>query len=219
MIRERLREVQERIASACRRAGRDPSDVTVICVTKQVDVARIQEAIAAGARHVGENRVQEARPKRAALAAHPGVRWHLIGHLQRNKARLAVQLFDVIHSVDSAELAQKLEQRVGPKTVEVLVEVNTSAEASKYGVRPEEAGQLVSAIRQLPHLQLTGLMTMAPIVKDPEEARPYFQRLRMLRDALGLTQLSMGMSQDYETAIEEGATMVRIGTAIFGSRT
>ncbi|MBI4355139.1 MAG: YggS family pyridoxal phosphate-dependent enzyme [Candidatus Omnitrophica bacterium] len=247
MIGERVREVQGRIASACRRAGRKLSDVTLVCVTKQVGIAQIEEAVAAGITDVGENRVQEAQAKHAQLAGqHPQLRWHLIGHLQSNKAKSAASFFHCIHSIDSLALAEELERQLSPKSlpaprtkgqagevlspksVKVLVEVNTSGEVSKYGVRPEEAARLVEALLALPRLRVSGLMTMAPIVQNPEQARPYFRRLRTLRDEInnrlrtpdfGLTDLSMGMSQDYEVAIEEGATMVRVGTAVFGAQT
>lgn len=223
MIRERVREVQERVAAACRRVGRDPATVTLVCVTKQAELGQIEQALAAGISDVGENRVQEARGKHATLAArYPQLRWHLIGHLQSNKAKSAASFFHCIHSIDSSALAKALERQLAasspPRRLDVLVEVNTSGEAAKYGVAPDAAPALVEAIRQLPHLRVTGLMTMAPVVDDPNQARPFFSRLRALRDALGLPQLSMGMSQDYDVAIEEGATMVRVGTAIFGTR-
>jgi len=211
--------VRERIVAAARSAGRDPAEVRLICVTKGVPVERIREALAAGVQEIGENRVQEAERKHLELGA--GLRWHLIGQLQRNKAKHAAGLFDTIHSVDSPELIQALEKQ--ERKLEILIEVNVSGEASKGGCRPEEAALLAAAVRKAEHLQWTGLMTMAPYSENPEDARPVFRRLRELRDRLekefGLKLgLSMGMSGDFEPAVQEGATLVRIGTAIFGER-
>lgn len=218
------------MAEAAHRAGRPPDAVRLICVTKSATVAQIQEAIAAGATEFGENRVQEAKPKIAAIRlsleeATPGasahgrsVRWHMIGHLQQNKAKAALELFDWIHSVDDVELAQTLDRHAaaGGRRVPVFVEVNTSGEPTKHGVAPEGLEPLLATMRPLAHLEARGLMTMAPIVENPEQARPYFRRLRELAQRHKLAELSMGMSQDFEVAIEEGATMVRVGTAIFG---
>jgi pyridoxal phosphate enzyme (YggS family) len=237
VLRERLERVLERIQQACQRCGRDPSSVTLIGVTKGVPPALIQEAIALGMTELGENRVQEAREKRLVLGPTPGVRWHLIGHLQRNKAKDAVELFDVIHSVDSLALIQELDRRVTGRPLEVMVQVNVSGEATKFGCRPDEAVSLAEAVRRTTHLMLRGLMTIAPFAEDADAARPHFRRLRLLRDELASSfqlprpdhsqrrggpassfRLSMGMSQDFEVAIEEGADVVRIGTAIFGER-
>ena len=240
MLAENLHRVRERIQGACHRAGRDPSSVTLVCVTKHVPLERIREAVALGVADIGENRVQDARAKHTVLGS--AVRWHLIGHLQRNKAKLAVELFDMIHSVDSGELASELDRQVSRKAsspalrtppaahntprLEVLIQVNVAGEAAKFGCRPEQARTVADAVRALPHLALCGLMTIPPLVDDPEQARPHFRRLRELRDdlaaALNLDRstlnLSMGMSHDFEVAIEEGADLVRIGTAIFGTR-
>jgi pyridoxal phosphate enzyme (YggS family) len=217
-IRANLMQVQEALARACERAGRPPRDVLLIAVSKTVDVERIQEAIAAGAQALGENRVQEARDKIERLG-HP-VAWHLIGSLQTNKARDAARLFDWIHSVDRLELATELDRRAHAigRNVRALVEVNVGEEPQKAGVRPQEIKQLLDAVTGLRNLRIDGLMAIPPVTDDAEASRPYFRRLRELRDAAGLEHLSMGMSADFEVAIEEGATMVRVGTAIFGPR-
>jgi len=218
MLSAQLQAVRARIADAARRAGRLPESIRLICVTKSVSLARIQEAVAAGATDLGENRVQEAAPKITALGH--TVRWHMIGHLQRNKAKAALGLFDYVHSVDAVELAQALERYAAScgRTVPILVEVNVSREPAKHGVTPDALAPLLTAMRSLGHLQVRGLMTMAPIVARPEAARPYFRALRELSERFHLPELSMGMSQDFEVAVEEGATMVRIGSAIFSRR-
>lgn len=216
--------VGERIAAAARRGGRRPEDVTLVAVTKGVDASQILEAVAAGVQDLGENRVQEAASKAAAVSA--GARWHLVGHLQRNKVRQAVALFTVIHSLDGARLAADVSRRAAAP-VDVLLQVNVAGDAQKFGVPPEEAPTVLRAIAGLPALHVVGLMTIAPLSGDPEETRPIFGRLRGLRDdleALGiagvtLPHLSMGMSGDFEIAVEEGATMVRIGRAIFSPTT
>jgi pyridoxal phosphate enzyme (YggS family) len=219
-----LEAVKKRLADAALRAGRDPAAVRLVAVSKKVGPDRIREAAAAGHRLYGENYVQEAKAKIAALG--PGLTWHLIGHLQTNKAKDAVDLFDLIHTVDRLKLAQALDQaaaRAG-KIQEVLIQVNLAGEASKSGAAPEEAPDLLREAVRLPHLKVAGLMTMPPWFDDPEEARPYFRALRELRDRLGglanlpLPELSMGMSGDFEAAVAEGATLVRVGTAIFGDR-
>jgi pyridoxal phosphate enzyme (YggS family) len=213
--------VRERIARACERAGRKPEEVILIAVSKTVEVARIEQAIAAGIEHFGENYYQEAREKIPCIQA--PVHWHFIGHLQKNKVRGVVPLFEWIHTVDDEELAQEINRRAQAtgKRQRVLVEVNISREPQKYGVPPEEVLLLAERIAQLPYVQLEGLMGMAPLVQEAEQARPYFAELRRLLEKLPKAHrvhLSMGMTQDYEVAIEEGATMVRIGTAIFGPR-
>ncbi len=260
MLRESLARVRERIQEACRRVGRPPSSVRLIGVTKGVPPDLIQEALALGVADLGENRVQEARAKQRALGSrfkvpsdtheprtmnHEPVRWHMIGHLQRNKAKDAVELFDTIHSVDSAALVEELERQAGKRVqgsrfkvqgegrvaqgtgpedrIEVLLQVNVSGEATKFGCAPEEAEPLARAILQRHHLRLSGLMTLAPFTDEPEGSRPHFRRLRQLRDELASSlhpspstlHLSMGMSQDFEVAIEEGADLVRIGAALF----
>jgi pyridoxal phosphate enzyme (YggS family) len=222
----RLAAVRGRIAAACARAGRDPAGVTLLPVTKTVPVAALREAVAAGLNCFGESRIQEALPKMAALG--PGIGWHLIGHLQRNKAARAVGAFTLIHSLDSARLAERLEHLAAPRGLvqAVLVEVNVAREAAKTGVVPEDAEDLVRVAATLKHLKVRGLMGMAPYAEDPEAARPYFRALKALADGIaqkgigGVTMevLSMGMSGDFEVAVEEGATLVRVGTALFGAR-
>jgi pyridoxal phosphate enzyme (YggS family) len=210
--------VQEAIAAACRRAGRVPADVLLIAVSKTVDLERIRAAVAAGVPALGENRVQEAKDKVEALGR--PVPWHLIGSLQTNKARDAVRLFDCIHSVDRVELAREIDRRaqaVG-RTVDGLLQVNLGDEAQKGGAMEDDVKRLLDETAALAHLRIVGLMAIPPHTPEPEEARPYFKRLRALRDALGLPHLSMGMSADYAIAIEEGATMVRVGTSVFGPR-
>jgi pyridoxal phosphate enzyme (YggS family) len=208
--------VQQRLAAACQRAGRSPQEVTVVAVAKGFPPEAVREAYAAGLRHFGENRVQEAAAKRPLLAD-LDITWHLVGHLQTNKVKKALQLFDIVHSLDSLPLAQELSRRAqGP--LPVLLEVNVAGEASKFGLAPEQVPAAAQAIARLPHLELVGLMTVAPMASDPEEVRPVFRRLRELAQALGLPHLSMGMSDDFEVAVEEGATMVRLGRAIFGPR-
>jgi PLP dependent protein len=216
--------VRARIAAAADRGGRRAEDVTLVAVTKTVEAARIREAVALGLRVFGENRVQEAREK---IPAVPGAAWHLIGSLQRNKAKEAVRLFQVIESVDSEELAEEISRRAAQqeRVLDVLIQVNVAREPQKHGAAPEDAAALVRRASDLPGLRLRGFMTIAPLVSNPEEARPVFRALRDLRDRLEretrvpLAELSMGMSDDFEVAIEEGATMVRVGRAIFGDRT
>ena len=217
-IRAGLNRVRERVAAAAERAGRRADDVLLIAVSKTVDVERIREAVAAGVAALGENRVQEAKAKVAALG-HP-VPWHLIGHLQTNKVKDALALFDVIHSVDRLELAREIERRAAGESrpVDVLLEVNVGAEASKSGFAPDAVAGALDAIAGMAHLKVRGLMAIPPVVERAEDSRAAFQSLRALRDRHGLGELSMGMSADFEVAIEEGATMVRVGTAIFGAR-
>ena len=217
-IRGNLERVQAAIAAACRRSGRSPDDVLLIAVSKTVEVERIRAAIAAGVACLGENRVQEAREKIDTLGR--PVPWHLIGPLQTNKARDAARLFDWIHSVDRLELATELSRRarVLGRTVDVLLEVNVGEEPQKAGARPQEIKSLLDAVAGLDGIRVRGLMAIPPVVAEVEQSRPQFRRLRELRDAAGLEHLSMGMSADFEVAVEEGATMVRVGTAIFGPR-
>jgi hypothetical protein len=192
-----------------------PAHVTLVAVTKTVPPERVDEALAAGITVFGENKIQEAKAKIPAVSSR--ARWHFIGHLQTNKARDAVELFDLIHSVDSLKLAGELNkcaERAG-KTQPILLEVNMSGEASKFGVKPGDVPALVAEVSRFPRLELRGLMTVPPFGRD---ARPFFRQLRQLRDEIGLRDLSMGMSHDYEIAIEEGATLIRLGTAIFGER-
>ena len=254
-IEANLREVQRRIAEAASRAGRDPAEITLVAVAKMFTVDHIQAAYELGVRHIGENRVHEAAEKipfvnqwleERSLAP---LTWHMVGHLQSRKARDAIRLFDLIHSVDTLKLARRLDRLLSSfppglegkergrqgKIMPILLEANVSGEESKYGFaldrwevdkqQREDFFAIVEGILALPHVEVQGLMTMAPIVADPEEARPYFRRLRRLRDALAerfpgghWRHLSMGMTDDFEVAIEEGSIMVRIGRAIFGER-
>jgi pyridoxal phosphate enzyme (YggS family) len=223
-VAQNLEEVRGAIADAARRAGRDPSAVRLVAVSKTVDLERIRAAMDAGQDLFGENYLQEARDKIAALGRRVG--WHLVGHLQSNKAKGAVELFDLIHAVDRLKLAEALDAaaaRLG-KLQDVLIQVNQGGEATKSGVAPEAAPALLQEVARLPHLRVLGLMTMPPWLPDPEAVRPYFRALRELRDhlrgltGLPLTELSMGMSGDFAVAVEEGATLVRVGTAIFGER-
>ncbi len=217
-IGRRIAAVRTRIAAACERAGRASSSVTLIGISKTHPAGAVALAHAAGLLDFGENRVQEASAKIDALRAQQiAPRWHLVGHLQTNKAAAAVGLFDILHSVDSGRLADAID-RHARRRVGVLIEVNVAGEASKFGVGPGEADALAQHIASLPQLELLGLMTVAPQTPDVESVRPVFQRLRELRDALGLRELSMGMTDDFEVAVEEGATMVRVGRAIFGPR-
>ncbi|HXJ80989.1 MAG TPA: YggS family pyridoxal phosphate-dependent enzyme [Candidatus Methylomirabilis sp.] len=217
-IRANLERVQGVIAQACARVGRPAADVLLIAVSKTVEVERIQLAIAAGVAALGENRVQEARDKIQTLGR--PVPWHLIGPLQTNKAKDAARLFDWIHSLDRLELARELDRRARAlgKAMDVLVEVNVGEEPQKSGVRPREIKPFLDALAGLGGVRVRGLMAIPPAASDPEQTRPHFRRLRELRDAAGLEHLSMGMSADYQVAVEEGATMVRVGTAIFGPR-
>jgi pyridoxal phosphate enzyme (YggS family) len=225
-VSENIAFVREEIARAARKAGRSPADVRLLAVTKTVDDDRIREAIAAGVDLIGENYVQEARRK-IELLGRP-LPWHFIGHLQTNKAKYAVRLFDLIHSVDRVELARELDRRAAAAglTLKILVEVNVSGEASKSGVPAREALALVRTIAEFPRLSVRGLMTMPPWFDDPEEARPHFAALRNLADSIRrerienvqMEELSMGMTNDYRIAVEEGATIVRVGRAIFGER-
>ncbi len=222
-IRDRLLRVQDRIGAAASRVGRDASSVTLVAVSKAMPVDVIREAVEAGVTLFGENRVQEARDKIAVL---PGnATWHLVGHLQSNKAKLAVQLFELIHSLDSLKLAQVLDRHGQElaKPVRCLIEVNLGGEESKSGITEDGVRPLLEAAAGLRHLQIEGLMALPPFLPDPEQLRPYFRRLRTLRDKLQdegfpLAELSMGMTHDFEVAVEEGASLVRIGTAIFGPR-
>jgi pyridoxal phosphate enzyme (YggS family) len=217
-IEQNIQNVERCIAGACERAGRSPDEVTLIAVTKTIGIPAIEAAFNAGIRNFGENRVQEAQPKIEQLASlRPSLIWHMVGHLQTNKAKTAVDIFDIIHSVDSLRLAETLSQHSQSK-LPVLIEVNVSGEATKSGFLLPEADEAVKRIGRLPNIEVGGLMTIAPWGSDAEEVRPIFRRLRQLGDALGLRHLSMGMTDDFEVAIEEGATLVRIGRAIFGER-
>jgi pyridoxal phosphate enzyme (YggS family) len=225
---DRLTRVIERINTAAIRSKRSASDITLIAISKTHSSDRIQTAIACGVTDVGENRLQEAEPKIQAVGRER-VRWHLVGHLQANKARKAVRLFDVIHSLDSAALAQRLDRlcsEEGRNGLDVLIQVNLGEEETKSGLDERDVFDLADAINNGERLRLIGLMSVPPYFEDAEQVRPFFSRLRHLRDELktrgsfgsAVGELSMGMTHDFEVAIEEGATMVRIGTAIFGER-
>jgi hypothetical protein len=233
-IKENLLKVMVRIEEAARRARRDPGAIKLVAVSKTVEPARIKEAIEAGISILGENYVQEARKKieeigRPVCTGRFGegklAAWHFIGHLQSNKAKSALHLFDMIHSVDNLSLAKELNRRAEEdnRTVRILIEVNLSQEATKFGTDEEKLFELAQAMLQLNHLSLEGLMTMPPYFDDPERGRPYYMNLRelrekMVREGIPIKELSMGMSNDFEIAIEEGATYIRVGTAIFGPR-
>ena len=216
-IRQNLESVERRIVDACDRAGRNRDDVLLVAVTKTFPPSDVDFAIAAGVTDVGENKVQEAREKKTEVLS-PG-RWHLIGHLQSNKAKDAVRTFDVIHSIDSFGLAEKVSKaaEAAGKTQHVMLQVNIGREAQKSGAEPDDVSSIVARIRALPALDLCGLMVIPPAA-EPEASRQFFRQLRAMREGLGLRELSMGMTDDFEVAIEEGATVVRIGRAIFGSR-
>jgi pyridoxal phosphate enzyme (YggS family) len=225
-LAENIAHVRSRIAESAQKAGRDPAEITLVAVSKTKPVELVEMAYNLGVSDFGENRVQEALPKIEHF--HPqGLRWHLIGHLQSNKASKVVAPFACIHSVDSLHLAEVLSRHAQEhgKRLALLLQVNVAGEASKEGVSLEEAPDLARQIASLPALQIEGLMTIAPLVHDPEEVRPVFRALRLLRDRLRVSvpvctweQLSMGMTDDYTVAIEEGATLVRVGRAIFGQR-
>ena len=217
-VRSNLERLQRRIARACQRSGRAVDEVSLIAVTKNVDPATVEMAHRLGLRHFGENRVQEAEGKIGALShLQPRPAWHMIGHLQSNKIRPALEIFDTIQSVDSLTLIQAISRRSAGK-YPVLLQVNIAGETTKSGFSPEEVGPALETLSRLPGIEARGLMTIAPLAADPELVRPVFRELRELRDALHLEHLSMGMTDDFEVAIEEGATMLRIGRAIFGER-
>jgi len=217
-IERNLRGVERRITQAAQRAGRSPAEITIVVVTKGMPPQAIEAVFEAGVRHIGENRIQEAREKIARLSnLKPRPTWHMVGHLQTNKVKTAVEIFDIIHSVDSLRLAEAISNRV-QGTFSVLLQVNISGEESKSSFSVAELPKAAEEVARLPRLEVKGLMTIAPLVSDPEEVRSIFRKLRELRDSLGVEHLSMGMSDDFEVAVEEGATMVRIGRAIFGER-
>jgi pyridoxal phosphate enzyme (YggS family) len=235
LLLDNASNIMKRISHAAMRAGRNPEEVKLIAVTKTVGIENIKEAIDAGLRTFGENRVQEAKTKIEELSrlsavgySLPTISWHLVGHLQKNKAKYAVQLFELIHSVDSIGLAEEINkqaEKIG-KIQRILIQVKLSEENTKHGIKEEDLILLLETIKKLNNLKLEGLMTIPPYFKDPEKTRPYFKKLREIRDKINeslildspVHELSMGMSNDFEVAIEEGATMVRIGTAIFGER-
>jgi pyridoxal phosphate enzyme (YggS family) len=215
-LEQRLAAVRDRIARAAERSGRDPSGILLLAVTKVFPASVIRDAYDLGLREFGENYVQEFEGKAPEVGQLPGARFHLIGHLQSNKSKKAAELFQTIQTVDSAKLARRLNESERP--LDVMLEVKLSEENAKSGADPGELPALIAAVRQCPNLRLQGLMTMPPWSDDPEASRPYFRRLRELGQEHGLAGLSMGMSHDLETAIQEGSTCVRVGTALFGKR-
>ena len=217
-IEQNLLEINKRVSQACERAGRSQDDVTLIAISKTVTAAAIETAYKAGIRNFGESRVQDAPSKIEQLEhIRDDITWHMIGHLQTNKAKTAVNIFDIIHSVDSLKLAATLNEHSYNK-LPILIQINAGGELSKSGFALHGTEKALKEVGELPNLQIEGLMTIAPWVDDPEEVRPVFRQLRQMRDALGLRHLSMGMTDDFEVAIEEGATLVRVGRAIFGER-
>lgn len=227
MIKENLEEVREKIRQACQRSGRREEDVTLISVSKTKPVEMLREAYEAGSRDFGENRVQEIMEKYGQMPE--DVRWHMIGHLQKNKVRQVIDKAVLIHSVDTVELAEQIEKDAGKRdlTVDILLEVNVAEEESKFGFRTEEVEAAVMKIKEFPHVHIKGLMTIAPFVSNSEDNREVFKKLYQLYvdirskniDNVNMSVLSMGMTGDYEVAVEEGATMIRVGTGIFGART
>jgi len=221
-----IAQIRQKIADAAARVHRSPDAVKLLAVTKTVSPAVVAQAIEAGATMLGENYVQEAKEKIPAVGRH--IQWHMIGHLQTNKAKYVVNLFDYIHSVDRLELAQELNKRSGMtgRKMNILIEVNVSGEKTKNGISADQASELIKTVSTLENVSIRGLMTMAPYSDDPENSRPYFSALKTLQknilregiDGIQLEELSMGMTDDFEVAIEEGATIVRIGRAIFGER-
>jgi len=216
MLKARLEQVEERIERAAQRCGRKRDGITLLAVTKKFPAEVMREAYHLGLREFGENYVQEFEAKAPALADLAGARFHLIGHLQSNKAARAAELFQTIQTVDTPKLARRLNQEQHP--LDVLLEVKLSHEDAKAGADPGAIPELIETVRSLPNLRLLGLMTMPPWSENPEETRPYFRKLKQLADQYGLSGLSMGMSHDLEAAIEEGSTIIRVGTALFGPR-
>jgi PLP dependent protein len=221
MLAENYKKVLSAINEASRRSGRPPGEVTLIAVTKTVGIAEVRQAVSLGISDFGENRVQDAASKVGSM---PTVRWHFIGHLQTNKAKDVLPAYHMIHSLDRLSLAEALQRCADrfDKTAEVLIQVNTSGEESKFGLEPDQLPGFLKKVNIFDRIKIRGLMTMAPFLKDPENTRPYFRKLRQLRDenitsGLELPELSMGMTNDFTVAVEEGATMVRIGSALFGS--
>lgn len=221
MLSENYQKVLSAINEASRRSGRSPGEVTLIAVTKTVGIAEVRQAVSLGISDFGENRVQDAASKVGSM---PTVRWHFIGHLQTNKAKDVLPAYHMIHSLDRLSLAEALQRCADrfDKTAEVLIQVNTSGEESKFGLEPDQLPGFLKKVNIFDRINIRGLMTMAPFLKDPENTRPYFRKLRQLRDenitsGLELPELSMGMTNDFIVAVEEGATMVRIGSALFGS--
>ena len=215
MINKNLEIVRQNIEVAARKAGRNPKDTRFICVTKEANSSQIMDALSQGVSELGENRVKDAVLKHQAIS--DKATWHLIGHLQTNKVKDALRMFALIHSVDSLKLAQYIDKeakKIG-KVQEVLIEVNVSGEKAKFGISPDGLGKMLESIKDLSNIKAKGLMTMTPLTDNAQKSRPHFKSLKELRDRYSLEELSMGMTQDYEVAVEEGATMVRVGRAIF----
>ena len=219
-IQKNILNISKKINQAAVRAGRNPAEVTLLAVTKTVAATAINQALKKGITHLGENRVTEARDKFPLLDQSKKITKHLIGHLQKNKAKKAVELFDVFQALDSSKLAKKLEQEclLKRKTLKVMIQLNLSQEKTKFGIFEKYLAGFINEMKNYPHLKLTGLMTIPPLVQNPNNNRVYFKKLKTWADKYNLPQLSMGMSQDYEIAVEEGATIVRIGSSIFGDR-
>lgn len=217
MIKDNLLKISERIKALCSRINKEVASISIIAVSKNRSVEQIRQIVDAGIINIGENRVQEATIKYKAFRAHSAIKWHLVGHLQTNKVKEAVKIFDLIQSVDSLRLAREIDQQANKidKIQDILVQVNTSAEATKYGFDPSEVIEALKEIKELKNISVKGLMTIGLLVDDPEKARPCFKKLREIGDKTGLEILSMGMSDDFEIAIEEGANMIRIGRGIF----
>ena len=222
MIKENILKIRERIALTCSRVNRDPGLITIVAVSKGRTPEQIKQVIDSGITDIGENKVQEALVKYNEITnkrvSGSRINWHMVGHLQTNKAKDAVRIFGLIHSVDSLHLAGEIDRQAGKinKIQDILIEVKTSAEPTKFGLKPDEIFEVIKGIAELKNINLKGLMTIAPLLANPDESRPYFSKLRKLRDKINPTMvLSMGMTDDFELAIEEGATMVRIGRAIF----
>lgn len=229
MKSQKINEVRQRIESACARSGRNPSEIVLIAVTKTVSPETIQEAIRCGLNTFGENKVQEAGKKINELGLEAGISWHMIGHLQTNKVKDAIELFSLIHAVDSLRLCEKINERADKigKVVDILLELNLSGEKTKYGFSEKELFDIINSMEKYPNIRIRGLMTMTPFSEEPEDSRKYFRRLfklsRNIREMplprnVEMKYISMGMTQDFEVAIEEGANMVRVGRAIFGER-
>ncbi len=228
MIHENIKRLRERIAGCCARNGRNPEEITLLAVSKTFRAAHIREAVRAGVEDIGENYVQELVGKRELLAEEP-IRWHFVGHLQRNKVKYIAPWIHMIQAVDSVALAREIDKRAAAldRTIDILLEVNTTGEESKFGVRPEGISELIEGMEGLQRIRIAGLMTIGPLLPDPEGSRPMFRQLRRLKEEVArrpqanvdIHHLSMGMTGDLEVALDEGATILRIGTAIFGSRT
>ncbi len=225
-IKENIENINAKIEAACQRSGRKREEVLFLVVSKTIDVPRIKEAVACGMTSLGENKVQEIMDKYEPMGE--GIKWHLIGHLQTNKVKYIIDKVELIHSVESIKLAEEISKRAVAKgvTANILLEVNVAGEESKFGIKPEECEQMVREISAMPNIVIKGLMTVAPAVENEEENRKYFRQMKQLLvdinskkiDNVNMTELSMGMTGDYEVAIEEGATIVRIGTGVFGAR-